>query len=72
MDFRDIFDTYEEKIPEIEEVTRAEENAQKVYDRIAAYNSELADTVDLIIGALARAYEAQGFNGGLAVARGAL
>lgn len=72
MDFMDIFDAYEEKIPQISEVTKAEENVRKVYDKIAAYNTELADSVDMIIGALARAYEAQGFNGGLAVAKGTL
>ncbi len=72
MDFRAIFDFYEERIPQISEVTTAEENARKIYDKIAAYNTELADSVDTIIGALARAYEAQGFNGGLAVARGTL
>lgn len=72
MDFRTIFDAYEEKIPQIEEVDKAEENARRICDRIAAYNSELADSVDMIMGALARAYEAQGFNGGLSVAGGML
>lgn len=72
MDFRTIFDSCEEQIPQIAEVTTAEENARKVCDKIAAYSTELADSVDIIFGALARAYEAQGFNGGLAVARGTL
>lgn len=72
MDFRAIFDSYEEQIPQIAEVTTAEENARQIYDKIAAYSTELADSVDMIIGALARAYEAQGFNGGMAAARGTL
>ena len=63
MDYRTIFDSYEEKIPQIEEVDKAEENARKIYVRIAVYDSELADSVDMIMGTLARAYEAQGFGG---------
>lgn len=72
MGFREIYCVYEEKIPKIAEVTKAERDFRKVYDQIAAYNTELADDVDMIAGMLARAYEAQGFNGGLSVARGAL
>lgn len=72
MDFRAIFDSYEEKITQTSEVTKVEESVRKIYDKIAAYNAELADRVDMIIGSLARAYEVQGLNGGLAVARGTL
>lgn len=72
MDFRTIFDSYEEKIPQIAEVTTAEENFKKILDKVAAYSTELADSADMLVGVLARAYEAQGFNGGMAAARGAL
>ena len=72
MDFRTIFDSYEEKIPQIAEVTTAEEKFKKILDKVAAYSTELADSADMLVGALARAYEAQGFNGGMAAARGTL
>lgn len=72
MDFMSIYDAYEERIQQITEVTTAEENFKKILDNIAAYNTELADRADMLVGALARAYEAQGFNGGLTVARGTL
>ncbi len=68
----DIFDANEERIPQIAEVTKAEENAREIYGRIADYDAELAFSMDMVIGALARAYEKQGFNAGMAVARGAL
>ena len=41
MDFRTIFDSYEEKIPQIAEVTTAEENFKKILDKVAAYSTEL-------------------------------
>ena len=72
MEREEIYDTYQERIPQITEVDRVEETARQIYDRVAAYNRELADSMDMVIGTLARAYEAQGFNGGLMVARGAL
>ncbi len=68
----DIFYAYEEKIPQIAEVARAEENVRKIFDKIAAYDTELAYSMDMVVGALARAYEKQGFHGGMAVARGVL
>lgn len=68
----DVYDIYQERIPQIATVDRAEENARQIYDRVAAYNRELADSMDMAMGILARAYEAQGFNGGLMAARGAL
>ena len=39
---------------------------------VDAGTPELADSADMLVGALARAYEAQGFNGGMAAARGTL
>lgn len=72
METRKIYEAYEEKIPQIAEVTKAEEKFRQIYSQIAAHSKELADDVDMIAGMLARAYEAQGFGGGLAVARGAL
>lgn len=72
MDFRKIFDIYEEQIPNIEEVTKAEEAIQKIYNKIATYNKELADNMDMVVGTFARAYEMQGFNGGLMSAKGEL
>jgi len=68
----DIFDAYEDHIPQIAEVVKAEKNAQEIFDKIAAYDMELAYSMDMVIGSIARAYEKQGFNGGLAVASGVL
>lgn len=72
MEFKELFDFYEEQIPQISEVTTAEEKLREAIGRVSFYSRELADSVDTIAGMLARAYEAQGFNGGLAVARGTL
>lgn len=72
METREIYDAYQEKISKIWEVDRAEEIARKVYDEILSYDRELADRVDTAMGILARAYEAQGFCGGLMVAGGSL
>ena len=69
---KDYYDVYQEKIQEIPEVGRAEENARNVYNEVRKYDRDLADRVDTAMGILARAYEAQGFNGGLMAARGAL
>lgn len=71
MDYNEIFEIYEEKIPQIEEVVRAEEKAREIYERVCTYDNDLAFCMDEVIGMIARAYEAQGFNGGLA-ARGLL
>ncbi len=64
-----IFNAYEEHIPQIAEVTKAEKNVRKIYDKIAAYDADLAFSMDMVVGALVWAYEKQGFMGGLAVAR---
>ena len=72
MDSKKIYDVYQEKIRKIQEVEKAEEIAQKAYNEILVYDRELADKVDTVMGILARAYEAQGFGGGLMVARGIL
>lgn len=69
MNAKELYDVYQEKIEKIWEVDKAEEIARKAYDEVCAYNRELADKVDMAMGILARAYEAQGFNGGLAVAK---
>ncbi len=68
----DIFDAYEEHIPQIAEVTKAEEAVQAIYGMVAAYSQDLADDVDMAIGALGRAYEKQGFNAGMALTQGML
>lgn len=72
METRELYDVYQEKIPQIREVDKAEEIAQRTYDEVLSYNHELTDKVDIVMGILARAYEAQGFSGGLMAARGAL
>lgn len=69
---KEIYDIYRERIPQITEVDKAEEIAKNIYDEVREYNRELADRVDAAMGILANAYEAQGFNGGLMAARGAL
>ncbi len=66
----DIFDAHEERIPQIAEVTKAEEAMRAIYSMIAAYSQDLADDVDMAVGALGWAYEKQGFNAGIAIAKG--
>lgn len=68
----DVYDFYQERIPQITKVDKAEEIAKNIYDEVQKYDRELADQVDTAMGILARAYEAQGFNGGLMAARGTL
>jgi len=41
-----------------------------VYSIIAAYNQDLADDVDMAVGALGLAYEKHGFNAGIAIVKG--
>lgn len=65
MDFREAYDAYQESIPAIAEVEAAETQAREVYEAVKAKDRELADRLDTIMGKLARAYEKQGFNGGL-------
>lgn len=72
METREIYDAYQEKIRKIWEVDKAEEIARKAYDEVRAYDRDLADRVDEAMGILARAYEAQGFGGGMMYAEGAL
>lgn len=65
MDFRVIYDTQQENIPQIPEVDAAEKAISEIYKRVRGLDAGLADLLDTAHGALARAYEKQGFNGGL-------
>lgn len=64
MDF--LYDACQQLIPPIAKTEVAEEKASAVYKAVEAYDRELADQMDTVMGLLARAYEMQGFFGGLA------
>lgn len=65
MDFRKIYDAYQESIPAIAEVEAAEAQAKEAYKAVKLLDKDLADKLDTVMGTLARAYEKQGFNAGL-------
>ncbi|KAB0577200.1 hypothetical protein EI53_01219 [Fusobacterium naviforme] len=69
MDFRELYKKHEDGIERIDETERAEESLSGLLAKLKAEDKELYFDIDSAIGALARAYEKQGFRGGLKAAR---
>lgn len=69
MDFIRMYRLFEDDIEVLGETTVAENTVNRLLEEVKAKDSELFFDLDSAIGALTRAYEKQGFNGGLAAVR---
>ena len=70
--FKKMFETYQERIPEIKEVEQVEARMAELNKRLKAIDSDLAEEFDRAIGRIAWEYEKQGFCGGVMVAKSLL
>lgn len=70
--FKKMFETYQERIPEIKEVEQVEARMAELNKRLKAIDSDLAEEFDQAIGRIAWEYEKQGFCGGVMVAKSLL
>lgn len=69
MDFKKIYRMFEDDIEVLGETTVAENEVNRLLNDLKEKDPEMFFDLDSAIGALARAYEKQGFNGGLAAAK---
>lgn len=69
MDFEKLFNSVEDYIEVQPETTAAEEAASELLLKLKDTDPDLYFELDGAIGALARAYEKQGFAGGLALSK---
>lgn len=69
MNYEKHYKLFENSIEELKETVKADNEVNRLLKKLKGVDSELMFTLDSAIGALARAYEKQGFNGGLAAAR---
>ncbi|MBP5460678.1 MAG: hypothetical protein J6Y20_00925 [Lachnospiraceae bacterium] len=65
MDYQRIYTEFEDFIEPLEETAEAEGEVNRLVSKLKDRDPELFFDLDCAIGALARAYEKQGFNGGL-------
>ena len=65
MDYNQVYRMFEDDIEIIGETIKAENKVNRLLRKLKAKDSELFFELDSAIGTLARAYEKQGFNGGL-------
>ena len=66
MDFAKIYRLFEDDIEVLGETTAAENEVNRLLKKLKEKDPELFFDLDSAIGTLMRAYEKQGFNGGLA------
>ena len=69
MDFKTVYRMFEDDIEVLGETMLAENEVNHLLNDLKEKDPELFFDLDSAIGALVRAYEKQGFNGGLAAVR---
>lgn len=69
MDFIRMYRMFEDDIEVLGETTMAENEVNRLLEEVKTKDRELFFDLDSAIGALARSYEKQGFNGGLFAAK---
>ena len=69
MDFKKIYNLFEDDIEELTETTEAEASANALLSKLKGKDTDLFFELDIAIGTLVRAYEKQGFAGGIEAAR---
>lgn len=72
MDNINLYERFEDDIEELRETKEAEAKVSALLASLKGKDPELFFDLDSAIGALARAYEKQGFNGGLTAAKSAV
>ena len=69
MDFKKIYNLFEDDIEELTGTIEAEASTNALLSKLKGIDPDLFFELDSAIGTLARAYEKQGFNGGLTAAK---